>query len=564
MKIHNVVQGSPEWHALRAQHFCASEAPAMMGDSPYQSRGDLLRQKKLGITADADAAQQRRFDDGHAAEAAFRPQAEVILGAELYPVVGTVQLAIDLPLLASFDGLTMSRRQGYEHKLFNQATADYIAQHGEPPQQHVWQLEHQLLVSDADEILFCTTDGIDGPHVIYTSKPERRAQLIAGWKQFAADLAEYVAPDVIKPVVAAPVEALPVVSVRMEGTIAVISNLDLFGQQLQRFVKDVPMQPSTDQEFADAEQACKVLQKAQDALEQAESAALAQTADIEAMRRTVADYTNLARTTRLTLERVVKARKEQIRQDIVTEAHTALGKHINALRARIQAPAGTISLPTDFGGAIKGKKTLTSMREAVHVVLTHAKLAANEIADRIEINVKSLVGDAHDWRFLFPDLWTVAGKSAEDFSNLAAARIATHTQREQERLEAERQRIRAEEEARARAAAAAEKIVAAVASAVVEVPVSSLGGTTIAKIAPPPAPARAPANEPRTLTLGQIKDDLGFDVSAQLLADLGFEFAPIRAAKCYRPSDFPLMCQRLKEHIDKRWAAWIETREVAA
>lgn len=560
MKIHNVTQGSPEWHALRARHLCASEAPAMMGISPYQSRGDLLRQKKLGITADVDAATQRRFDDGHAAEAAFRPHAEKILGDELYPVVGTTSVQIDgasLPLLASFDGLTMSRKRGYEHKLFNQETADYIACHREPPEHHVWQLEHQLLVSEANEILFATTDGIDGPNVMYRSKPERRAKLIAGWLQFVRDLAEYEAPEVVEPVVAAPVEALPVVSVRMEGTIAVISNLDLFGQQLRRFVEGVPMQPSTDQEFADAEQACKILQKAQDALEQAESAALAQTADIEAMRRTVADYTNLARTTRLTLERVVKARKEQIRQDIVAEAHAALAKHVGTLLARIQAPAGAISVPADFGGAIKGKKTLTSMREAVNVVLTHAKLAANEIADRIDANVKSLVGDAHDWRFLFPDLWMVAGKQGEDFSNLAAARIATHTQREQARLEAERQKIRAEEEARAAAAAVAP------APATGFYQFDNLRATASAP-SPDPAPAPARANEPHTLTLGTIKDMLGFDVSAQLLADLGFEYASIRAAKCYRPSDFPLMCQKLIGHIDKMRHVWLETRKAAA
>lgn len=34
MKIHNVIQGSPAWLALRAGYFTASDAPAMMGVSP--------------------------------------------------------------------------------------------------------------------------------------------------------------------------------------------------------------------------------------------------------------------------------------------------------------------------------------------------------------------------------------------------------------------------------------------------------------------------------------------------------------------------------------------------
>lgn len=71
MTVHDVQQGSPEWHALRAQHFCASEAAAMMGVSPYMTRSELLRQKATGIIPEVDAATQRRFDDGHATEAAF-------------------------------------------------------------------------------------------------------------------------------------------------------------------------------------------------------------------------------------------------------------------------------------------------------------------------------------------------------------------------------------------------------------------------------------------------------------------------------------------------------------
>ncbi len=32
--VHSVAQGSQEWLALRARHYTASEAPAMMGCSP--------------------------------------------------------------------------------------------------------------------------------------------------------------------------------------------------------------------------------------------------------------------------------------------------------------------------------------------------------------------------------------------------------------------------------------------------------------------------------------------------------------------------------------------------
>ncbi|MBV5337417.1 MAG: Heme peroxidase, partial [Deltaproteobacteria bacterium] len=61
MKTLDLTQGSEEWIAARAKHFTASEAPAMLGLSKYQSRNDLLKQKSTGITPDVDSMKQRLF-----------------------------------------------------------------------------------------------------------------------------------------------------------------------------------------------------------------------------------------------------------------------------------------------------------------------------------------------------------------------------------------------------------------------------------------------------------------------------------------------------------------------
>ena len=114
MKTHNLVQGSPEWHAHRSTHFNASDAPAMMGCSPYKTRTELLHELKTGIAPTVDAATQRRFDEGHRIEALARPLAEEIIGEVLYPVVGS-----EGELSASFDGLTMDESIDFEHKSLN-------------------------------------------------------------------------------------------------------------------------------------------------------------------------------------------------------------------------------------------------------------------------------------------------------------------------------------------------------------------------------------------------------------------------------------------------------------
>ena len=103
MKVVNLQQGTKEWHEFRANHFGASEAPAMMGESKYQSRDDLLQAKKFGAE-DPDAATQALFDKGHETEEKARAIAEEIIGEELYPVTGHSEFS---KLSASFDGVTL-------------------------------------------------------------------------------------------------------------------------------------------------------------------------------------------------------------------------------------------------------------------------------------------------------------------------------------------------------------------------------------------------------------------------------------------------------------------------
>ena len=75
MQIVNLIQGSQEWHAHRAQHFNASDAPAMMACSSYKTRAELIKELATGIGQEVDAATQRRFDAGHQFEALARPLA---------------------------------------------------------------------------------------------------------------------------------------------------------------------------------------------------------------------------------------------------------------------------------------------------------------------------------------------------------------------------------------------------------------------------------------------------------------------------------------------------------
>ena len=411
MITHNLVQGSSAWHAYRATHDNASDAPAMMGCSSYKTRDQLIAELATGITPEVDPATQRLYDSGHRFEKLARPLAEEIIGEDLYPCTGSVEGS---RLSASFDGLTMLEDPAWEHKRMNERLRAVLSVPGctgaDLPLEYQVQMEQQSAVSQCSKVLFTASDWdandnlIEALHCWYTPNLELRARILAGWEQLHKDVAAYVPPEPKPaPVVAEPMESLPAVSMRLDGKLAVVSNLPDFATALRAFIERIPAKPDTDQDFANAEAACKSLKRAEDALTAGEDAALGEMVDFEAMRRQVRDLKDLARATRLATEKLVTARKEQIRGEIVAGGVAALRDHIASLNTRLGKPYMP-QVPADFGGVVKGKRTVDSLRGAVNDELARCKIAANEVADRIQVNLRWFAEYAKGYEFLFPDL----------------------------------------------------------------------------------------------------------------------------------------------------------------
>lgn len=209
MQIHELVQGSQEWLDHRANIFNASDAPAMMGCSPYKTRDELLREMATGIAKDTSGS-EFLFAKGHEAEAKARPLAEMRVGDDLYPITGTNDAyGLPRPLGASFDGLTMGFDTSFEHKLMNEAirNAKTVEDLG---LLYRIQMEQQLMVCEGDRNLFMATNW-NGEEIIesrefwYESDPSLREQIYLGWVQFAKDLEAYVHSEEVAKVEAAPV-----------------------------------------------------------------------------------------------------------------------------------------------------------------------------------------------------------------------------------------------------------------------------------------------------------------------------------------------------------------------
>jgi len=456
MKIHNVAQGSAEWLALRAQYRTASEAPAMMGASKYQSRTDLLIAKKTGITPDVTPSQQFIFDKGHATEALARPLTEALIGEELYPIVVT-----EGNLLASMDGATMLGETLFEHKLWNESVVAQVKA-GDLTPHYYWQLEQQLLVSGAERVIFVCSDGTpeNFVHMEYRPVAGRAAQLVEGWKQFESDLANFEMADTPSIVVGKAPDELPALRIELTGMVTA-SNLKVFEDSALAVIDSVKTTLSTDQDFADAKKAVKWCGDVEEAVAAAKKQALSQTQSIDELFSSLDRISAHARETRLKVDKLVKAQELLVKTTIKQKAELALADHIAAINKTL----GKVTLPhvvSDFPGAMKNKRTIASLQDAVDTELARAKIDASQAADSIRLNLTSLAELAVDHAFLFSDVQQLVTKANDDLVTLIKFRISEHLKAEREKADAKR--IAEEQEAQRLAAIKPDPVVEKVAT----------------------------------------------------------------------------------------------------
>jgi predicted phage-related endonuclease len=591
---HDVQQGTGDWLRLREGFDTASEAPAAQGVSRYVTRAELLRRKHTGVSPEPDAGTLGRFAAGHAAEAKARPLAEGIVGGELYPVTMTA-IVDGLPLLASLDGLDLAGDICWETKLWNEELADCV-RHNDLPEHYTVQMDQELLVSGASRCLFTCTDGTPERLVScwYEADPGKFAALVAGWRQFRADLAAYVPPAAAAaaPVGKAP-DTLPALRIEVTGMVTA-SNLAEFKQTALAAIRSVNRDLKTDADFADADKAVKWCADVEARLKAAKEHALSQTASIDELFKALDDIAAESKAVRLDLDKLVKRRKDEVREQAVTVAAAELARHVRALNAEL-APMALRPVTADFAGSIKGLRSISSMQDALDTTLAGAKIAADQQARGIRANVaafKAATGDDRALQALFADLGQLVHKAADDFAAVLDQRITKHradeAAREAARQAAEAQRIAAaEQRAREEAEREAQARIAeqqrqelerqqrvqheALAQndgvEVLTLPAAPLLAQderrplSVALASKPDAPMRAreavaairpAANEPATLTLGMICERLQFTVRADFLADvLHVSPAKVEGKRpgTYTESQFALICSQLRSHI---------------
>lgn len=188
-KIVYLVQGSPEWHAHRMVHRNASETAAVMGENPWMTPYQLW----LVRTGRVEVPITPPMRHGTQLEPAARAAYETLSGNVVQPLV-----MVSEQYSASLDGLTLDGRLMIEIKCpFKGRTSSLWqeASEGSVPRHYWWQLQHQLMVSKAEQAHFYVFDGVEG--VLNTVYPDKEAwkDLQQGWDRFMACLRNDIPPE---------------------------------------------------------------------------------------------------------------------------------------------------------------------------------------------------------------------------------------------------------------------------------------------------------------------------------------------------------------------------------
>lgn len=156
-------QGTLEWLLWRKQGIGASDAPIIMGDSPYKTIQELWEEKidpvtelDIGKKDFLYSSNKYMADMGHKFEPQARAIAEFQLDMDLPPA--NMESQSNSVFRASFDGLNIERESILEIKMVGADVYKEFVETSMPPAKYYAQLQHQFMVTGFKEMfLLCYT-----------------------------------------------------------------------------------------------------------------------------------------------------------------------------------------------------------------------------------------------------------------------------------------------------------------------------------------------------------------------------------------------------------------------
>lgn len=172
MKFVDLKQNTPEWLEFRKTHIGASDAPIIMGVSPWCTPRQLW-EKKLGLRDDSfDSSAMKR---GRDLEDVAR--LEFLFKTQICVAPAVVECGKLSWMSASFDGIDDTHKHIVEIKCPGKEDHQKALDNN-VPEKYYPQLQHQMFVADVESMSYFSFDGKEGVLVDVRADQEYQSRLI--------------------------------------------------------------------------------------------------------------------------------------------------------------------------------------------------------------------------------------------------------------------------------------------------------------------------------------------------------------------------------------------------
>lgn len=220
---------------------------------------------------------------------------------------------------------------------------------------------------------------------------------------------------------------LPALTIDIKGEV-VSNNLPDFRQSISGFLSTRVIDPQTDDDFVLLDEFIKDCASLEKLVAQSKSDTLSKSSDIFTLLGAFDEILTEVSSTRLTAEKILKAKKESIKAALIQSAKKAWADLMIELNKKTK-PIKLELAPPAFEAAIKGKKNKDSCTKAIEELFEDHKEQALVMANDIVEKLDWCKENHHGYGFLFNDLQRLVFKDDDSFKEIINNRVTTYLEK---------------------------------------------------------------------------------------------------------------------------------------
>ena len=224
--------------------------------------------------------------------------------------------------------------------------------------------------------------------------------------------------------------------IKLTGTVN-SSNFDVWKKELITQIQSVNVELVTDNDFVTASKQVKSFKSAEKSLKQAKQSAISQAEEIQQLFTAIDEITEEARQARLSLERQIKARKLEIKQQYIQSGIDEIQSFIDEQVVEFnKCDLSPFLNRSRFESAVSGKAGISGLEIGIEQICTLIKIEISEKAVKIYNNKVKLDALPEAYKILFQD-WELLICLPEDELESEIDKRTTRYNDEMARREAE-------------------------------------------------------------------------------------------------------------------------------